>query len=332
MFQPMYENVFNRLCKDKTLANIDVELKKKAYHKAIETDLKYIDDPEYYDNYSWAVSQYASKAEEAQDLFNRISSYVKLDNICFRYNNSNFCLKNLNLEIYPGEKVAIVGENGVGKSTLVKLLMRFYDVDSGTISINGIDLKKYDLDSLRKRIGVAFQQTNIYALSLADNINVYGTEWNNSIQNAIIKTGLDKVIIKNDANLETELTREFDDSGIMLSGGEVQKIGIARLLSKEFGLLIFDEPSSALDPLAEYEMSKLILDSSNNATTIVIAHRLSTIRNVDRIILIDDGQVKEAGSHEELMSYKGKYYEMFTKQAENYQFFDVTADRNFTLH
>lgn len=530
MFQPMYENVFNRLCKDKTLANIDVELKKEAYHKAIETDLKYIDDPEYYDNYSWAVSQYASKADEAQDLFNRISSsvitiismltiiailspiavlvtlvgtlienlmfiitnhfdvkkddeivkfdrrlgyyhrvfyesryaadlkstsikynlfdgieearknkigvikkyarkiipwslagnftfyvastfvilniaygifsgsietvgayitmmvsvetlkgainemfyyvkdanrlslyaekikaffdvkssieadnnnkikapdavfHVKFDNICFRYNNSNFCLKNLNLEIYPGEKVAIVGENGVGKSTLVKLLMRFYDVNSGTISINGIDLKKYDLDSLRKRIGVAFQQTNIYALSLIDNINVYGTEWNNNIQNAIIKTGLDKVIIKNDANLETELTREFDDSGIMLSGGEVQKIGIARLLSKEFGLLIFDEPSSALDPLAEYEMSKLILDSSNNATTIVIAHRLSTIRNVDRIILIDDGQVKEAGSHEELMSYKGKYYEMFTKQAENYQFFDVTADRNFTLH
>lgn len=530
MFQPMYENVFNRLCKDKTLANIDVELKKEAYHKAIETDLKYIDDPEYYDNYSWAVSQYASKADEAQDLFNRISSsvitiismltivailspiavlvtlvgtlienlmfiitnhfdvkkddeivkfdrrlgyyhrvfyesryaadlkstsikynlfdgieearknkigvikkyarkiipwslagnftfyvastfvilniaygissgsietvgayitmmvsvetlkgainemfyyvkdanrlslyaekikaffdvkssieadnnnkikapdavfYVKFDNICFRYNNSNFCLKNLNLEIYPGEKVAIVGENGVGKSTLAKLLMRFYDVNSGTISINGIDLKKYDLDSLRKRIGVAFQQTNIYALSLTDNINVYGTEWNNNIQNAIIKTGLDKVIIKNDANLETELTREFDDSGIMLSGGEVQKIGIARLLSKEFGLLIFDEPSSALDPLAEYEMSKLILDSSNNATTIVIAHRLSTIRNVDRIILIDDGQVKEAGSHEELMSYKGKYYEMFTKQAENYQFFDVTADRNFTLH
>ena len=104
----------------------------------------------------------------------------------------------------------------------------------------------------------------------------------------------------------------------MFSGGEMQKIGIARLLAQSFGLLIFDEPSSALDPIAEYEMSDLILNNSNRATTIIIAHRLSTIRNVDKIILIDDGTVKEVGTHDELMEMQGKYYEMFTKQAEKY--------------
>ena len=104
----------------------------------------------------------------------------------------------------------------------------------------------------------------------------------------------------------------------MLSGGEIQKIGISRLFTGEFGLLLLDEPSSALDPLAEYEMTKLILDSSNLSTTIIVAHRLSTIRGADRIVLVDNGAIKEMGTHDELMELKGKYYEMFTKQAENY--------------
>ena len=155
-------------------------------------------------------------------------------------------------------------------------------------------------------------------MSLYDNINIYDRKENEKVNDAIYKTRLDKVITKNAADSNRELTREFEEDGIMLSGGEIQKIGIARLLAGDFGLLIFDEPSSALDPIAEYEMSELILDSSNRATTIVIAHRLSTIRHADRIVLIDNGTVKEIGTHDELMQTKGKYYEMFTKQAENY--------------
>ncbi|MDR2136167.1 MAG: ATP-binding cassette domain-containing protein, partial [Treponema sp.] len=129
---------------------------------------------------------------------------------------------------------------------------------------------------------------------------------------------LNKILKKNNADYSTELTKEFDENGIMLSGGEVQKIGIARLLTGGFGLLLLDEPSSSLDPVAEYKMAKLIFDSSNRATTIMVAHRLSTIRNADKIILVDGGAIKETGTHNELMSLKGKYYEMFSKQAENY--------------
>ena len=238
--------------------------------------------------------------------------------MAFSYDNSAFAIKNITLDIKPGEKIAIVGENGVGKSTLVKLILRFYDAESGGIYINGINIKDYEIKSLRSRIGVAFQNTNIYAMSLYDNINIYSKEKNEKVIDAIERTKLDKVITKNVADSNRDLTREFDDNGIMLSGGETQKIGIARLLAGDFGLLIFDEPSAALDPIAEYEMSELILASSNKATTIVIAHRLSTIRYADKIVLIDNGTIKEVGKHDELMKIKGKYYEMFTKQAENY--------------
>lgn len=243
---------------------------------------------------------------------------VTFQNVCFSYANALFAIEDFNLEIKPGEKIAVVGENGAGKSTLVKLLLRFYDTISGHILINGTDIKDFNITELRGKIGVAFQDMNIYAISLAKNIMLYNEATDNQLQKIINKIGLDNVLTRNDANLTTELTKEFDEKGIMLSGGEIQKIGISRLFTGEFGLLLLDEPSSALDPLAEYEMTKLILDSSNLSTTIIVAHRLSTIRGADRIVLVDNGAIKEMGTHDELMELKGKYYEMFTKQAENY--------------
>lgn len=244
---------------------------------------------------------------------------MEFEHVQFQYENSDFCIKDLNLSIKPGERVAIVGENGVGKSTMVKLLMRFYDVTGGSIRIQGCDLRDYKTQELRQKIGVAFQNPNVYALPFKDNIGLYGDVEPEELEQIIRKTGLTKVLEKNHADVSSMVTKEFDENGIMLSGGEVQKVGIARLLTGKFGLLLFDEPSAALDPLAEYEMTKLILDSSNLATTIIIAHRLSSIRYVDRIVLVDDGCVREVGSHDELMAQKGKYYEMFTKQAENYK-------------
>lgn len=243
---------------------------------------------------------------------------VEFKNAFFTYPNSDFKINNFNLYINPGEKVAIVGRNGVGKSTLVKLLMRFYDVDNGSIRINGIDIKSYDVNELRSRIGAAFQNSNIYAMSFSDNIGLYGSADDNTLEYIVKKTGLSSVLEKNHADITTEVTKEFDENGIELSGGEIQKMAIARLFTRDFGLLIFDEPSSALDPLSEYEMTKLILDGSNLTTTIIVAHRLSTIRNVDRIIVVDNGSIKETGTHDELMLLHGEYYEMFTKQAENY--------------
>jgi ATP-binding cassette subfamily B protein len=187
-----------------------------------------------------------------------------------------------------------------------------YDVNSGDIVINGVPIKDYYVQSLRKRIGAAFQNPNVYALSFADNINLYNEANIEKIAEISKVLGLDDILKKNNAEITSEVTKEFDEKGIILSGGEVQKIGLARIMTGDFGLILLDEPSSALDPIAEYEMNKLILDSSNKSTTIMVAHRLSTIRDTDRIVLVENG------THDELMSIYGKYCEMFTKQSENY--------------
>ena len=244
---------------------------------------------------------------------------VEFKDVKFRYDNSEFSITDFSLKINPGEKIAIVGENGAGKSTLVKLLLRLYDVTQGDILINSISIKKYDVHSLRKLIGVSFQSPNIYALSLIDNIELYNkSDDENSLRKLLHNLGINKIMEKNTANLSTEMTKEFDENGIVLSGGETQKVGLARIFNGDFGLILLDEPSSALDPIAEYEMNNLILSENNKSTTIIIAHRLSTVRYADKIILVDSGTIKENGTHDELMAAKGQYYNMFTKQAENY--------------
>lgn len=243
---------------------------------------------------------------------------VEFQNVGFSYENSQFSLSGLNLSIKPGEKLAIVGENGAGKSTFVKLLLRLYDVAEGEIRINGKVIQDYDVHALRKRIGVAFQNTNIYAMSLADNVALYGDVPDSVLHEVTEKLGLNSILQKNNATYDAELTREFHDDGIMLSGGEAQKVALARVMSQDFGLLLLDEPSSALDPIAEYKMNQVILSTANKATTIIVAHRLSTIRDADRIAVLEGGKIRECGNHEQLMALRGTYYEMFTKQAENY--------------
>lgn len=243
---------------------------------------------------------------------------VELRDVGFSYGNSDFSLSGLNLHIKPGEKVAIVGENGAGKSTFLKLLLRLYDVTEGEIRINGKPIQEFDVHSLRQQIGIAFQNTNLYAMSFSDNISLYGDVSETALYEAVDCLDLKAILEKNNADHHAELTREFYEDGILLSGGEVQKIGLARVMSRDFSLLLLDEPSSALDPLSEYKMCQAILSAANKTTTIIVAHRLSTIRDVDRIIVFDKGKICECGTHNELMSLKGKYQEMFTKQAENY--------------
>lgn len=243
---------------------------------------------------------------------------VELKDVGFSYDNSDFSLSNLNLSIQPGEKIAIVGENGAGKSTFMKLLLRLYDVNSGTIYINGRPIKDYDVRRMRSRIGVAFQNTNIYAMSFADNISLYHPVTAEKMRETAKQLGLDDVLKKNCADYDAQLTREFFEDGILLSGGEAQKVGLSRVMSGDFSLLLLDEPSSALDPLAEYKLSEAILSAANQTTTIMVSHRLSSVRDADRIIVMDHGQICESGTHSALMEAKGKYYEMFTKQAENY--------------
>lgn len=236
---------------------------------------------------------------------------VRFDHVSYRYGGSDeFAIRDLSLAIAPGEKIAIVGENGAGKTTLTKLLLRLYDADGGTVQINGRPIADYDVSTLRGWIGIAFQQSRLYALSVRENMTAYA-----DADDARLKSCLEEVGLR--LSLDAQVTKEFDENGAVLSGGDAQRLCLTRLLHSEFGLLILDEPSSALDPIAEYRIAKLIFDRSPT-TTVMVAHRLSTVVDADRIYLLSDGRIIESGTHAELMAQNGKYREMFLKQAEGY--------------
>jgi ATP-binding cassette subfamily B protein len=243
---------------------------------------------------------------------------VELRDVAFGYENSAFGIKGFNLNVKPGQRVAIVGENGAGKSTLTKLLLRLYDVAGGQILINGRDIRDYDVHALRRHIGIAYQDVRILAMSLRDNLTVYNDATDEELLRVIDRLGLQSVLEKAGGNLDVQISREFTEDGVVLSGGEAQRVALARLFTGAFGLLLLDEPSSALDPLAEYNLMQVILDKSNTATTIMIAHRLSTVRNFDIIYHVENGEIIESGTHDKLIAAQGKYYEMFTRQGENY--------------
>lgn len=246
---------------------------------------------------------------------------LELNNVSFHYPNSNFGINNISFSIDPGEKVAIVGENGAGKTTITKLIMRLYDPDKGGIFINDKSICDYNLSKLREKIGIAFQATNVYALSLADNLNLYRENSDAELLNTIKELDFDNIFDKSRGDLRIELTKEFEQNGLMLSNGEIQKIGIARILNNNFGLLILDEPSSSLDPIAEYKLTNILYSQANKTTTILIAHRLSMVRGADCIYVLKDGEICESGTHDELMKKRGMYYEMFIKQSENYHIY-----------
>ena len=249
------------------------------------------------------------------ELLEDDSFSLELKNVGFRYDKRKNCLRKINLIINKGEKIAIVGKNGAGKSTLVKLLLRLYDVNKGEILINNKSIKSYDIVELRKKIGIAFQRPLIYALTLSENMQLYANADDKILINALRKVGLNDIIENTKKGLHSEMTKEFCDEGIVLSGGGEQRLGVSRLFIGKFGMLILDEPFSALDPLAEFELNNTIFDLNNKITTIVISHRLSNINSADSIYLMDNGTIVESGNHDELMKLNGKYAEMFYKQA-----------------
>ena len=227
----------------------------------------------------------------------------------------------MNLTIKKGEKVAIVGYNGAGKTTLTKLLMRLYDPTEGEILYNGRNLKEYDIPSLRSRIGAVFQDYKIFAATIAENVlSDTCTEADREIvTDALTKATFNDKLASLEKGLDTHLTKEFFDEGINLSGGESQKVAIARIFARPYDLIIMDEPSSALDPAAEYELNHTILEYAKDKTVVFISHRLSTTRIADRILMFADGKLIESGSHDELMALNGKNAEMFLLQAEKYR-------------
>lgn len=247
---------------------------------------------------------------------------LELKNVSFIYPSAkDYSLRNVDLKIEKGQTVAIVGINGAGKSTLVKLLLRFYDVTDGEILYNGINIKQYTQESLRRRFATVFQDYKTFALSVNENVLCHecNPEEEKIARDALIKSGVwDKIsTLENKGN--TLLTREFDENGVGLSGGEAQKTAVARIFAREFDIAILDEPSSALDPIAEYKMYENLISATQNKTVIYISHRLSSAVLSQNIFVLENGTVIESGSHAELMAAQGKYSEMFTLQASAYK-------------
>lgn len=245
---------------------------------------------------------------------------LEFRNVGFRYHdNSEIVLKDVSFVINSGEKVAIVGRNGAGKSTIAKLILHLYKPSTGYIYIDGKPIDSINIHDLRRHIGVAFQDSMLYAFNVKENVDVYNENTSEEELVSILKKiGFDSVLKKNAATYNVALTRELDDKGIELSGGERQLIAIARVLTRKFGLLVFDEPSSSLDPIREYTLSKMIMHETDDTTVILISHRLSSVKNADKILFVEDGRIVECGSHHDLMKRNGKYCELYNLQAEGY--------------
>ncbi len=247
---------------------------------------------------------------------------ISLKNVSFKYEGADsYSLRNINLDIKPYEKLAIVGYNGAGKSTLVKLLMRLYDVTDGQIIMDGTDIRKYSTDSYRQVFGSVFQDYKVFAGTIAENVEMdfADDERRSEIENALLKSGFSDKLKILKKGIDTPLTREFSEDGVNLSGGEEQKIAIARIFAKNCACVIMDEPSSALDPISEYKLNQTMMTLSEHKTVIFISHRLSTTCMADRIIMLENGEIIEQGTHQELMEQNGKYADMFLKQAEKYR-------------
>lgn len=231
-------------------------------------------------------------------------------------------LKDINLTIHKGDKIAIVGENGAGKTTFVKLLLRLYDLKEGSICYNGDNYQEIIPESIRKQIGAVFQDFEVYAFSVGENVllrKLKTKEDEELVYEALKFSGLYEKVMSFPNGIHTQVTKEFDKEGIEFSGGEKQKLAIARAYAGNYNMIILDEPNSALDPIAEAEIYEKMMKLGENRTLIFISHRLSSTIKADKIYLFDDGRIAESGTHSELMAIEnGKYQYMFTIQAKNY--------------
>ena len=251
---------------------------------------------------------------------------LELSNVSFRYREDmEDTLHNISLSVKPGEHIAIVGYNGAGKTTLIKLLMRLYDPSEGTICYHGEDIRSYLPEKYRRRIGVVFQDYQMYGAMLSENVvmgsayTATGQSKEERVVKALTDAGFGERLKTLPKGIETQVTTEFDKAGVNFSGGESQKIAISRAFYKNADILIMDEPSSALDPIAEYELNRAMKRAAKGKTVFYISHRLSTTRDADRILMLENGRIVEEGTHESLLAQNGRYAEMWRVQAGRYE-------------
>lgn len=265
--------------------------------------------------------EYEPKIKSGEIIPDEFES-LEFRNVSFRYTEKkDYTLKNVSFKINKGESIAVVGHNGAGKTTLSKLMMRLYDVTEGEILYNGINIKEYDLLKYRERFASVFQDYRIFAMTVAENVLIQEVDESNIsvAQKALEMSGVADKIASLPEGINNLLTKEFDENGAALSGGESQKVTIARMLAKQFDLAILDEPSSALDPVAESKMYDNLMEGTKGKTVIYISHRLSSATRSDNILVFSDGELIEQGTHEALMALDGEYCKMFTLQASGYR-------------
>lgn len=247
---------------------------------------------------------------------------LEFRNVSFKYKeDSDYILNDVSFKIEKGQTIAVVGHNGAGKTTLSKLIMRLYDVTDGEILYNGINIKEYDLLKYREKFACVFQDYRVFAMTVAENVLTEEVEDGNrkTAVNALEMAGVYEKIKKLPNKENSILTKEFDKEGILLSGGETQKVTISRLFARDFDIAVLDEPSSALDPVAESKMYDALIEGTKGKTVIYISHRLSSATRSDNILVFNKGVLAEQSNHEVLMSNNGYYQEMFTLQASGYK-------------
>lgn len=259
---------------------------------------------------------------EPQTIFSTITRHIEWKNVSFEYPSTDrYVLDDISISIKPGEQIALVGENGAGKSTFIKLLCRLYDPTGGDIYIDGRNIKEYRVQDLRKQISVVFQDFVRYHMKVRDNIwfgNVDLEKDDPQIQSSAIAAGVDSVIRKLSNGYDTTLGKMFEH-GEELSMGEWQKIALARAFLRPAQIIVLDEPTSALDAKAEYDIFKKFKKLAQGKTAFLISHRLSSARLADRILVLENGKIVEDGSHDELIALNGTYAKMFALQSENYR-------------
>ena len=247
---------------------------------------------------------------------------IEFVDVSFRYPGTEInILHNFNMKINSGEKIALVGENGAGKSTIIKLILRFYDVTEGKILLNGTDIKNVDLGKWRTSVGALFQDFIKYQFTFKENIVLGNTrnQNNKDLMNEVVeKAGIEECL-QNLPNGYQQVVGKMFDGGMDLSGGQWQKLALARAFYRDAPILILDEPTSAIDAKAEYEIFERVQKLQDNKTVIIISHRFSTVRNADRILVLNGGKIIEEGDHQQLLAKDGVYAELFNLQAKGYK-------------
>lgn len=286
----------------------------------LSTPVNFANEARYIENLRHFM-EYEPKIKENETGPVAKPGFIEMRNITFGYFGSNLeMLKKVNIHLKNGEKIALVGRNGAGKTTLIKLLLRLYDPSHGMICLNGKDIKTYNLTSYHDLFATVFQDYKHFSMSIMENVLMRRTREGDHelVIKSLQKSGVYDRVMQFPNGIDTTVHREFDDKGVVFSGGESQKLSIAHVYSTNASVVILDEPSSALDPIAEHKMYKTMLDVCHDRSIIFVSHRLSSATMADRIYMIDHGEIVESGTHAELMMLDGYYAEMFKKQSENY--------------